>query len=105
MSTVNLVHQEMRFSDAMKSRQSYPPIKGNPRRNREASSDAGVKLSNAHPASQRQPSKRPKKPDQRLKVTLKDRELIEELSDHFGISMSAVLNLGLIALAEKHGFR
>jgi len=37
-------------------------------------------------------------------VTVKDRALLEEMAAHFGISMSAVLNLGLMALAEQHGF-
>ncbi len=55
------------------------------------------------PADQRG-KKRRKRPDRRLKVTVKDRALLVEMAEHFGISMSAVLNMGLKALAEQHGF-
>ncbi len=96
----------------MKSKPAYPPITGNPRRDREAPSDAGIRLSHAQRArgvsdqagSEQRGKTRRKRPDGRLKVTVKDRALLEEMAAHFGISMSAVLNLGLMALAEQHGF-
>ncbi len=95
----------------MKSKLEYPPITGNPRRAREASTDAGIRLSHAQRAtgvsearSEQRGKTRRKRPDGRLKVTVKDRALLEEMAAHFGISMSAVLNLGLMALAEQHGF-
>ncbi len=93
----------------MKSSSVYPPITGNPRRDREAPSDAGIRLSHAQRArgvsdQARSDQKRRKRPDRRLKVTVKDRALLEEMAAHFGIPMSAVLNMGLMALAEQHGF-
>ncbi len=91
----------------MKSKPSYPPITGNPRRDREAPTDAGIRLSHAQrarPDQAHSDQKRRKRPDRRLKVTVKDRALLEEMAAHFGIPMSAVLNMGLMALAEQHGF-
>ncbi len=96
----------------MKSKPEYPPITGNPRRAREAPTDAGIRLSHAPRArgvsdqarSEQRGKKRRKRPDRRIKVTVKDRALLEEMAAHFGIPMSAVLNLGLMALAEQHGF-
>ncbi len=96
----------------MKSKLEYPPITGNPRRAREASTDAGIRLSHAHRArgvsdqagSEQRSKNRRKRPDRRIKVTVKDRALLEEMAAHFGIPMSAVLNMGLMVLAEKHGF-
>lgn len=84
----------------------YPPLSGNPRRHKEAPSDAGMRLSHAHGAEAKRRSKKQRgRPDRRLKVTVKDRELLEEMAEYFGVSMSAVLNMGLLALAEKHDFR
>ncbi len=93
----------------MKSSSVYPPITGNPRRDREAPTDAGIRLSHSQrarggPDQARSDQKRRKRPDRRLKVTVKDRALLEEMAAHFRIPMSAVLNRGLMALAEKHGF-
>ena len=84
----------------------YPPISGSPRRRKEAPSDAGMRLSRVQgPEAKRRSTKPRRRPDRRLKVTVKDRELLEEMAEYFRISMSAVLNMGLLALAEKHDFR
>ena len=72
-----------------------PPIRGNPRRRREELSDAGIAL--------RQPAKRAR--SSRLKVTVKNRALLEDLATHFGVSRSAVMNMGLVALAREQGLR
>ena len=87
----------------------YPPIKGNPRRDKEAPTDAGIQLrrpGSSKPRSTAGTRQGPKKrrPDKRLKVTVKNRELLEQMSEYFGLSMSSVMNMGLAALAEKHGF-
>ena len=96
----------------MKSSSVYPPITGNPRRDREAPTDAGIRLSHAQRArgvselasSDKRGKNRHKRPDRRLKVTVKERALLEEMATHFGIPMSAVLNMGIPAVAKQHGF-
>lgn len=87
-----------------KGNSTIPPIKRNPRLGKEKSTDAsiawgGSKLRHSVPETAEKPKQVRKKPGRKRKnvknFVINDVELLVGLSKRLGISLSAVVNLGL----------